>query len=344
MSAKAAAHIFWIQGGERVLIEQACQGVRERYPEASRRSRRIDSRDINWRALTEEITSADLFSPQCLWHIDFLEELPDAAALGFLRDLAFESLAVDRSQQEPSVVVLLSSGILKSAQRKSKWYSKLSGMAGTDVQWPMDGGQTLAWARRQMARHHIRLDDTALSYLMERSEANLSLLDKEMHKLALTAGDGDADFDIERLHASIEGDHSRFNPFDLATTALLEPLDRFVRLVGYFESEASYDINQLLGALRFGLNQLVELSSRAKGGDGGNSMRHLPPQQKKLLSECLRRYNGDRLVRITCGLADAERAARGIGFERPWDALRRWGRRVHAHRQRARAPTRASAA
>ncbi len=337
MSAAATAHFYWIQGDEHVLISQAYERVRNRYPEASARAVHIDS-TVSWPTLAQELASADLFSGQCLWHIDFFDTTPDARALEFTRRLAGDTLDIKQRSAEPALIIVYTSAILKSAQRKSKWYTGLSSAAGIEIQWPMSRAQALSWARRQMDVHRIRLDNDALTYLMEKTEANLSLLDKEMHKLSLAAHESDGGdavhFNLEQVRENVEGDHSRINPFSIATTALLDPIDKLIRVIGHLESEGG-EINQLLGAMRFSLGQIVALSSKMRGGRTPDEhMRHLPGAQKNLIGMCLQRYNGTCLTALLLDLSEAEKTARGISPGNAWDALRAWARRVHRVRAR----------
>ena len=326
----SSANFYWIQSGESILIDERVLATKDKYPQAQKKSIGASSQ-VDWSQLSLDITAQDMFAAQNLWHINFFDQLPDKQATEFIRNLDGRYLSITHSM-DPETIVIVSSGILTAAQRKTKWYKNLNSRAGIEILWPMNEGAQSSWIQKRMSKYRLQFDKEALVYLVAHAEGNLSILDKELYKLSLFATAEERreekiqNIDLALLQKNLEGDHSRYSAFDLLGTALLQPMDRFVKLVNYFENEG-HDINQTLGALRFSLVQLLGFS---QAGDGSHSaaLNYLPPSQKSQTQACLIRYNSSLLTQFLLDLSEVDKSARGISSLSPWGRLLAWALKI----------------
>lgn len=208
---KGLAPVYLITGDEPLLVQEACDQIRQSALDAGFSERKVfhGEPQVNWQAVMDEAQSLSLFAQK-----QRIEVRLPSGKLGQGRD----PLARYLEAPSPDVVLILSGPRLDAPELKRPWYKALE-KQGVHVQiWPVEPAQFPGWLQQQARSLGLNLGEEALSVLVDRVEGNLLAARQELERLQLTET-GSGGEEAEALDASVL-DNSRFNAFQLTAEAL----------------------------------------------------------------------------------------------------------------------------
>ncbi|MDX1588508.1 MAG: DNA polymerase III subunit delta [Oleiphilaceae bacterium] len=208
---KGLAPVYLITGDEPLLVQEACDQVRQSALDAGFSERKVfhGEPQVHWPSVMDEAQALSLFAEK-----QRIEVRLPSGKLGNGRDPLAQYLA----DPSPDVVLLISGPRLDAAELKRPWYKALD-RHGVHVQiWPVEPAQFPGWLRQQARSLGLNLSEEALTVLVDRLEGNLLAARQELQRLQITL-QGETGDQAEALDASVL-DSSHFNAFQLTAEAL----------------------------------------------------------------------------------------------------------------------------
>ncbi len=312
--AKGLAPVYFIYGDEALLVNECADTVR-----AATRAQGFSDRQVfsvetgfDWNSLLAASDSLSLFSEQRLLELRLPTGKPGKVGAQVLRDY------VERPPED--TVLLIVSGKLEAAARRSKWVQALD-KAGVSVPvWPVGLRELPGWIDARLRRHDMRAGREALQLLADRVEGNLLAADQEIEKLFLLHGPGEvSQDDIERLVT----DSARYDIYGLVDIALAGDAAHTQRMLSGLRAEG-VDPVLVLWALAREIRSLAGLARDIQGGTPpGQAMaaRRVWDKRKPLVSGVLQRIRGRQWWAMLQRCALIDRIIKGRAAGSAWDEL-----------------------
>ena len=214
--------IYMVTGDEPLLVQEACDAIRAAARQAGCAEREVHhvEKGFDWQGFLQSGDAMSLFSDRKLIELRLPTGKPGDAG-----SKAFVAYA-DRPSEDD--ILLIQSGKVEAASRKTKWYKALDKAGAIIPVWPVDIKQMPGWAMRRMKEKGLQPTQEAVALLVERVEGNLLACTQEIEKLLLSRGAGPIDVDAV---ASGVADSSRFDIFKLVDGALAGDAARTSRIV-----------------------------------------------------------------------------------------------------------------
>ncbi len=257
----ALAPVYFISGDEPLRVMEAADAVRSRARAAGFEEREVLSVNagFDWNSLAAAAGSLSLFSPRRVLDLRLPGGKPGEAGAKALRAYA--------EAPPEDTLLLITSGKLEPAARKSRWVQALDQAGVVVFVWPLDRRQLPAWVRTRLKRRGLEATPEAAALLAERVEGNLLACVQEIDKLYLLQGAGRVD---ARDIANAVADSARFDVYDLVDTALAGDGARGVRILNGLQGEGVAPA-VVLWALARDLRQLAAHGASAGRGTGAPS-------------------------------------------------------------------------
>ncbi len=312
--ANGLVSVYFIYGDEPLLVNECADAVR-----AASRARGFSERQVfsveagfDWDSLLSASDSLSLFSEQRLLELRLPTGKPGKAGAQVLRDYA--------ARPPEDTVLLIVSGKLEAATRRSKWVQALD-QAGVSVPvWPVGLRELPGWIDARMRRHDMRAGREALQLLAERVEGNLLAAAQEIEKLFLLHGPGDVSVeDIEDLVT----DSARYDIYGLVDSAMAGDVAHTRRMLDGLRAEG-IDPVLVLWALAREIRSLASMARDIqKGTAPGQAMaaRRVWDKRKPLVSGVLQRIRGRQWWAMLQRCALIDRIIKGRAAGSAWDEL-----------------------
>lgn len=314
--AKQLDCVYLISGDEPLLVDEACDAIRQRaYEEGfSGRDVHIVERGFDWSAVTVGGSNMSLFDDRQLTEIRIPNGKPGRNGSAAMVEM------VNAIHDDDCLLVIVPK--LDANAKKSAWVKALSAR-GIMVQfWPIGPQQLPQWIAGRLRKEGIEASRDALLMLADRSQGNLLAAQQEITKLSLQFGTGK--ISAEDVAKSV-ADSARFDVFQLADAALLGDTRRALRILAGLEAEGVEPV-LILWALG---RELHTLSSVCHAIDTGGSVdaalntARVWSTRKSLVGRAARRTGSARRAHELLSLAATTDAAiKGQGPGDPWCGLR----------------------
>jgi DNA polymerase-3 subunit delta len=199
------APIYLISGDVQLLVQEACDIVRQRARQEGFNERLVMHADarFDWQELLQNAQGMSLFS---------------------------ERRYIESYCENPVVenVLLIISGKVDAGSQRSKWFRALES-AGVVIQvWPLSLSRLPGWIQQRMQAKDLQPTQEAVAMLAERVEGNLLACMQEIERLHLLHGAGPVNAqDI----ANSVADSARFDIYTLVDNALAGDALRTTRIV-----------------------------------------------------------------------------------------------------------------
>lgn len=312
---KRLAPAYLVTGDEPLLVQEACDRIREASIKQGYRERTLLQTDhqFDWNQLTEETRSLSLFAA-----LRRIEVRMHSGKPGKGRD-AFEAFLREPAED---VILLVSGPKLDSGEFSTKWYKRWQQQGVHVPVWPVDPAAFPGWLENRARQMGLSLTRHALQQLCERLEGNLLAAHQELERLRLVAGDTPIDDAV--VTAGVE-DSSRYNAFELSTQALAGNQAHALKILRRLEEEGSSPL-AVLGVLQRDLKHLENLRQawheRRNSAEffKSNSIRQRTLQ--KAVEQGASRLDAVRCERARQQCRQVDRAAKGYDRSLPvWSAL-----------------------
>lgn len=311
---KGLTPIYWVSGDEPLLVQEACDTIRQAAQGAGFSERELYHADasFDWNQLLSAANSLSLFSEQRLLEV----RLPS----GKPGDRGSKALLAYTEAPAPDSILLLVTGRVDRSALNTKWAKALE-KVGTHVQvWPLSPANLPRWIGQRLQAAGIRAESDAIDLLASRVEGNLLAAAQEIEKLKLlapTEGVG-----VE-LMASVVADSARYNVFALTDRALRGDARGAVKTLQGLRGEGTEPL-ALLWALTREIRALVQIGqAMAQGASFERAAQplRLREQQKPLIQSALRRLSPPQCQHLLRKANGIDKAIKGMRNASPWDEL-----------------------
>lgn len=306
--------LVWIAGDEPLLVQEACDTVRQFAREQGFTEREILDAGANfkWEQLLASGNSLSLFAERKLIDLRLTS--------GKLDEDARAVLGAYLDNPNPDNLLLLTTGKIEKQAQSTKWFSALESRALFCPIWPVTERELPQWIRQRLQKHGLTADGEAIEVLVERVEGNLLAANQEVEKLRLLVNTQHLDAKTV-LEAVV--DNSRFTVFALTDACLGGNGGRALNILNHLQAEgeeALFILNMLCREIRTlaGIKADVE-----HGGNPHSAMQARGVWQNKqaLVSGALDRHSAGSLQKLLDRARVVDQSVKGLLDNRPWDEL-----------------------
>ncbi len=312
--ARELAPLYLIAGEEPLQQMEAADAVRRVAKERGYAGRELfrAEKGFDWTELATAAGTPSLFAQRRLVELRLPTGKPGDAGGKVLRGWA--------ENPPEDCLLLIVSGRLEPAVKRSKWFRALEGV-GVVVQIRAPKPAELpAWIGRRMQSKGLRPGPEAVALLAERVEGNLLAAAQEIEKLHLLYGE--QALKPEMIAAAV-ADSARFTPYELVDSALAGEGARCVRILRGLQGEGVEPV-LVLWALSREIRQLEKMATELASGEPVAHIlrRHYVWEQRKsLVQNGLRRHPPRRWRQLLRRAARIDRVIKGEEAGSPWDEL-----------------------
>lgn len=311
---RGLAPIFLVAGPERLLVEEACDAIREAARKAGIGERIRLSADarFDWNELARATETGSLFASQRLVELRLPTGKPGAEGGKTLRAW------VDEARDD---VLLVICDAWELNQEKAAWVKAIDG-AGVYVPcWAVKPDRLPQWIDQRIRSRGLALDAEAARFLAARLEGNLLAAAQEVDRLALLYPGGT--LTLDRVQEAV-ADNARFDGFrltDLVLSGQPGPALRCIR--GLRETDAPPPA--VLWALGRELEIAREVAHRSAQEPIARVFAALRVWKARQgpIQACIRRVGPARLDRAIGTLARLDSISKGRAFGAFWVELER---------------------
>jgi DNA polymerase-3 subunit delta len=307
--------VYLISGDEPLQVMESSDRVRAACREQDYTEREVFDVDtgFDWQLLRDEANSMSLFSRRRILDVRIPSGKPGREGGQALKEYA------DNPPED--TVLLITSGKLETAQKKSAWFRALD-QAGVVMQcWPVGPDRLPAWVKQRFQSRGMQAGREVIDYVCQRVEGNLLAAAQEIDKLNLLVGPGAVDIDNVREAVA---DSSRFSVFELADSALAGDQTRVVRILHGLHAEGIEPV-LVTWSLAKDIRLLAAVSANRDAADYALKQAGVWQNRLPLYRSCLARHSTDRLNRMLQRCAKIDGITKGQQQGNVWDELQTLG-------------------
>ena len=215
---------------------------------------------FNWAQLTRLAVNVSMFSSQRI-----IELRSDEKKLTKESGTAIVNYLSHCSTED---VLIVSSGKLDKATRRTKWFTELQQVlddcAGVCVDiWPVAAARLPQWLQDRLAAQGKHISEVAARFVADCVEGNLLMARQEVDKLVLLS---DAETLRDEQVRDVLMDSARFNVFMLFENACAGNIVRVFRILGSLRNEG-VELMAVYGVLMWELRRLCDFAERINNGE-----------------------------------------------------------------------------
>ncbi|AFV00583.1 DNA polymerase III subunit delta [Simiduia agarivorans] len=313
-ASKSLAPIYIISGDEPLLVQEACDTLRQsaRQQGYTERERYHADKSFDWGQLHASAASLSLFAEKKIIELHITGGKPGTEGGKALQEYAARPA-------DDNLLLIVLPKIDRNTQ-KAKWFSALE-QAGVFIQiWPINGAQLHQWLDQRLSAAGLSADRSAIDMLATRIEGNLLAAAQEIEKLKLLATDGRVD---SQLLANVVANSARYDIFGLVDKALLGDVQAAVRNLQGLKGEGTEPL-AILWALTRDIRSLLQVAAGTASGsnfDWACKQAGVWDSKKSIVSAALRRLKPNELEVLLRKCNGIDRAVKGMRPADPWDEL-----------------------
>ncbi len=311
---KSPASIYIVSGDETLLVEEACELIRQtarQYDFSERELFQIES-GFNWGHLSEIINNYSLFSTKSLVELRIPNNKITDAGKKMLKDYGENPL--------PDKILLLVMNKLDKRALNTAWFKNIEKNSVHIPIWPIPPQQLPMWIKTRLQALGLHADSSAIRFIAENVEGNLLAAKQEIEKLNLL-------FDKKNLTlddiVSAMSNNSRYTIFDLVDCALSGNAKRTQRIFKTLKEEG-IDPTLILWGLARETRGLLLMKEKLKTNSSIESIlrsQFVFEKRKPLIRAALNRLNIQKLQKILKKSSQTDRMIKGISTGNVWDQL-----------------------
>ena len=305
--------LIWICGDEPLLVQEACDAVRQHARAQGFTEREVidAGANFNWNTLLASGNSLSLFAER---------KLIDLRLSGKLDDAAREALGEFLQNPNPDNLLLLTTAKIEKQAMSTKWFSALESRALFCAVWPVTERDLPQWIRQRLQQHGLTADADAVDVLVERVEGNLLAANQEIEKLRLLVNGTHLDAQTV-LEAVV--DNSRFTVFALTEACLAGNSGRALNVLNHLQAEGE-ECLFLLNMLCREIRTLAGVKADIEHGSNPHSAmqaRGVWQNRQQLVTSALARHSSGSLQKLLDRARIVDQSVKGLRDNRPWDEL-----------------------
>lgn len=308
------APIYFISGDEPLQLGEAADAVRQAAKKQGYENRELLIVDahFSWSEFQQAADSLSIFSDKKIIDLRLPSGKPGAEGSKALVNYC-ERLPED-------TLLLLTTGKIDKAAKKTKWVSTLE-THGVAIQvWPLGGTDLVNWVQLRMQRKGLSTNKKGIGIIASRVEGNLLAANQEIEKLYVLYGEGTL---TEEQIATVLVDTSRYDVFNLIDAALSAKVIRISKtLAGVRQEGIAAPI--VLWALTREIRTLISIQHQLDMGQPRKKVlinNLVWDKRQKLVSDALTRLNQHSLKNMLLLGAKADRQMKGQQEGDCWESL-----------------------
>ena len=312
---KQGSHaLVWISGDESLLVQEACDLVREfaRTQGFGEREVMDAGANFNWSQLLTAGNSLSLFADRKL--IDL--RLHTAK----LEEEARSTLEAYLVNPNPDYLLLLTTGKIDKTSQATKWFKTLESKALFCQVWPISEQQLPQWIKQRLSQHGLTADPDALQLLADRVEGNLLAASQEIEKLLVQTNASHVD--VQTIMAVV-ADSSRFNVFDLTEACLAGNSSRALKILAHLQAEGE-ECLMLVGMLCKEIRSLASMLEEIEQGQNIHAVmqnHRVWNNRIQIVSGALQKHSQNTLQTLLDKARIVDQSVKGLLDCKPWDEL-----------------------
>ena len=306
--------VYLISGDETLLVQEACDAVRQAARKAgfTERERYHADKQFDWSLLLSAANSLSLFNDKKIIELRLDSGKPGTEG----------SNAITQYLSHPSEdnVLLIVTPKLDSGAQRSKWVKAIEKAGYWVPIWPISAAQLPRWLGQRIQRAGLKADSQVIELLATRVEGNLLAAHQEIEKLKLVAND---QWLTPELVANAVADSARYDVFGLVDRALMGDARAAVRTLNGLKGEGTEPIT-ILWALARELRLLMDVSlATAQGQSFSWAAKNAGVWDKRqpLVQQALRRLHHRQLSLLLRQANGIDKAIKGVRKTDPWSEL-----------------------
>ena len=311
---RGLAPVYFVYGEELLLVEEACQSIREAAQAAGYldRQRLTVESGFDWNGLFASTQSLSLFSERRLIELRLPTGKPGEAGAKILIEIA--------AQPPADTVLLVSGGKLDKATRETKWAKALESAGVVVVAYPLESAQWPMWIRRRMEAKGLKPGPGVVDLLAHLMEGNLLACAQEIDKFSLHFGSGEVGLDDIENNLS---DNARYNVFALVDASLRGEPATVERILASLRSEG-VEPSLVLWALAREARELAQMADLVASGQPVMRVletRRVWAKRKPLVGAALKRLSSRASQDLLRRAARTDRILKGRATGDVWQEL-----------------------
>ena len=301
---KKLAPVYLLSGDEPLQLGEAADDIRRAARVAGFAEREVLSMQEggSWHALQQAAESMSIFADNKIIDLRLPTAKPGTEGGKVLTAYC---------QHPPEhVLLLITTGKLEAATKKSQWLQAIDAVGVIVQVWPLQDSELESWLQRRAGKRGMQLDTDALKLLKSRVEGNLLAAAQDIEKLYIQHGA------VTITQAMIEAevaDSARYDVFKLVDAALSGNLVRTLRILNGLQAD-NIPAPVVLWALSRELRALFSLKKQFSKLDARDK-RHA------LLQKALQRLKADDLLYMLELCAYADLQVKGQRAGDAWESL-----------------------
>ncbi|WP_111641085.1 DNA polymerase III subunit delta [Marinimicrobium alkaliphilum] len=312
---RSLAPIYLVSGDEPLLVQEACDSIRQAARDRGFSERELYHADANfdWGQVLSAANSLSLFAEQKIIEV----RLPSGKP-GDKGGKALQEYAANVSSDN---LLLLVTGKLERSSQNTRWFKTLDNVGAHVTVWPVAPGQPLIrWIGQRLQQAGLNADSDAIELLAARIEGNLLAAVQEIEKLKLLAPDG---LVSRELMASVVADSARYDVFGLVDKALLGDARGAIKTLQGLRTEGTEAI-AILWALTREIRTLVDVThalGQGKAFAWAAKQANVWQKRQPLIQQATRRLKPAQLQQLLRKANAVDRSIKGMRNAQPWDEL-----------------------
>lgn len=309
---KSLAPIYFLSGDEPLLLQEARDSIRQAAQNAGflTTERLLIEPQFDWNRFSALTQNLSLFSDKMV--IDLRTPNPKFDEQGAAR------IAEYCAQPTDSIILILSTAKLTSAQQKSKWFTAVTQQAVHVPIWPLDQRALHDRIHTTLQQASMTASDQSIAHLIEMTEGNLLAMQQALEKLKLLfPGE---QINVDKMAQALS-DSARFTVFDLTQATLLGNTKQLTRILQQLQ-HAGAELPLVLWALCKEIRELIHCHFALQSGQSLHSV--LAKQwasRKTLLQSALHRTTYAQLSQALQFAASVDQVIKGQRPGNPWEAI-----------------------
>lgn len=309
---KPLAPLYLISGDTPLLIQEAQDAVKNAAKKAGFTTceRLTIEPGFDWAQFDNLTQNFSLFSDKTLIDIrNPNSKFDDTAKKTLLRYL--DAPANDK-------LVIMTTGKLKPATHKTKWFKALEQSAVAVTVWPVNARDLPQWIHERLQHAHLKADRESIALLAHLTEGNLLATHQAIEKLKLLSPHDTITRD-KMLNAATN--NARFTVFDLANYALQGHASKILHALSNLRFEG-VEPTLVLWALTREMRTLVSMAHQLQQGQPMVQVIQKEwASRKPLVKMALQRLTFNTLTHLLQTASHCDRLIKGSQPGDTWDAL-----------------------
>jgi DNA polymerase-3 subunit delta len=306
--------VYFVHGDEPLQVTECADLIRTVARQQGYTDRQVFSVEpgFDWESLRAEADSLSLFAEQRLLELRMPTGKPG--------DKGGRALRSYTDQLPADTLLLITSGKLEPAARRSKWVQSLEAAGASIAVWPIDAGHLPAWINRRMRDKGLQPDAEAVQIMADRVEGNLMACAQEIEKLCLLQEPGP-------VSATTVNDavvrSARYDVFGLVDAALSGQVARSQKMLSGLRAEG-VDPTVVLWALSRELRSLAPMAAELKKSVAISQVLatgRVWDKRKAAVTAALTRISHNKTQSLLRRCGQLDRVIKGRAAGSSWDEL-----------------------